>query len=65
MPGPSSRKLPPEAGYPGLPIDDGVPVLSKAFAFYSDVIQPRRAFNPDMVRATLNCNLQQIKHRCR
>ena len=51
MPGPSSRKLPPEAGYPGLPIDDGAPLLSKAFAFYSDEIQPRREFYPELVSA--------------
>mmetsp|Transcript_14664 Transcript_14664/g.34588 ORF Transcript_14664/g.34588 Transcript_14664/m.34588 type:complete len:873 (+) Transcript_14664:100-2718(+) len=40
--------LPPEAGFPGLPIDDSEPVLEKAFAFYNDEIRPRREFHSDV-----------------
>ena len=45
--------LPPEAGFPGLPIDDSEPVLEKAFAFYNDEIRPRREFHSDVVCAPI------------
>lgn len=49
MPGPYNKVIPPEAGYPGRPIDDSEPVLKKAFAFFSDEIRPRREFHSDLV----------------
>ena len=45
--------MPPEAGFPGLPIDDSEPVLEKAFAFYNDEIRPRREFHSDVVCAPI------------
>jgi len=46
---PFNKTIPPEAGYPGKPIDDGAPVLKKAFSFFNDEIRPRREFHPDLV----------------
>jgi len=48
MPAPSRRIIPPEAGYPGLPIDDAPPELRKAFAYLNDEIRPRREFQSDV-----------------
>ena len=50
MPRPEKRVIPQDAGYPGLPIDDNPPVLKAAFAYYNDMIRPRRDFHPEMVR---------------
>jgi hypothetical protein len=46
MPKPDKFIIPPEAGYPGLPIDDAEPEYNKAKTFYKDVIQPRTEFQP-------------------
>lgn len=48
MPKPK-QPLPPEAGYPGLPINDDVPELKKAFTFFNEQIRPRREFVVDEV----------------
>ncbi len=48
MPEPSGRVIPPEAGYPGLPIDDEPPSLSRAFTYQNEVARPRREFIPDI-----------------
>jgi hypothetical protein len=44
MPKPDKMVISPEAGYPGLPIDDAVPEYGKAKLFYAEVIQPRTDF---------------------
>jgi uncharacterized membrane protein YhdT len=46
MPAPK-KELPPEAGYPGLPINDDIPELKKAFTFFNECIRPRREFVVD------------------
>lgn len=43
------REIPAEAGYPGLPINDDVPELKKAFTFFNEQIRPRREFVVDEV----------------
>lgn len=49
MPMPSKKVIPPEAGYPGLPINDAEPESKKAWAFFNDEIRPRREFMSDLV----------------
>jgi len=39
--------IPPEAGYPGLPIDDSVPEFKKSLAYQDEVSRPRRELLPD------------------
>ena len=51
MPAPSKRTIPPEAGYPGLPIDDAEPEGSKAKEYLQNEVQPRKEFDPDTVGA--------------
>jgi hypothetical protein len=51
------KQLPPEAGYPGLPINDDVPELKKAFTFFNEQIRPRREFVVDEV---CSCFIFQI-----
>lgn len=43
------REIPAEAGFPGLPINDDVPELKKAFTFFNEQIRPRREFVVDDV----------------
>ena len=40
--------IPPEAGFPGLPIDDAKPDYERANAFFNEVIRPRREFQFDL-----------------
>jgi hypothetical protein len=44
MPQPVQRVIPPEAGYPGLPIDDSKPDFKKARAYMKEVTLPRREY---------------------
>jgi hypothetical protein len=46
MPKPDKFVIPPEAGYPGLPIDDAVPEYEKAKLYFKEVTQPRQEFIP-------------------
>lgn len=46
------KEIPPEAGFPGLPIDDSPPETAKAFAFLNEEIRPRREFHEEMVRGS-------------
>ena len=48
MPKPSKFVIPPEAGFPGLPIDDSKPVYEVATTFFNEVIRPRREFQSDV-----------------
>jgi len=46
MPKPDKFVIPPEAGYPGLPIDDNEPEYEKSKTYFKEVIQPRVEFEP-------------------
>jgi hypothetical protein len=48
MPIPSKTAIPPEAGYPGLPIDDSTADGAEAARYLKEEVQPRREFDPDM-----------------
>jgi len=48
MPKPDKFVIPPEAGFPGLPIDDSPPEYKKAHAYFNEVIRPRREFYPEL-----------------
>ena len=50
MPKPGKFVIPPEAGFAGLPIDDGEPEYKKAHAYFNEVIRPRREFIAELVR---------------
>lgn len=49
---PQKKVIPPEAGYPGLPINDAEPESKKAWAFFNDEVRPRREFMSDLVSST-------------
>jgi len=51
MPKPNKFIIPPEAGCPGLPIDDSKPNYGRATEFFDKQTRPRREFQYDLVRA--------------